>query len=114
MLRVHLLQQWYSPSDPAMEEALIEAPTMRRFADIDLISDRIPDEATILAFRHRLEKQELGEQMVETVNAYFASLGMTMRQDTIADAILIAAPSSAKNKDGMRDPDMHQSKKGNQ
>jgi transposase, IS5 family len=69
MLRIHLLQQWYSLSDPAMDEALIEKPTMRRFAGIELISDRIPDETTILTFRHLLEKHDLGEQIFETVKA---------------------------------------------
>ena len=114
MLRIHLLQQWYSLSDPAMEEALIDVPTMRRFAGIELISDRIPDETTILAFRHLLEKHELGEQIFETVKAHLSAQGMTMRQGTIVDATLIAAPSSTKNKAGKRDPEMHQTKKGNQ
>jgi IS5 family transposase len=114
MLRVHLLQQWYSLSDPAMEEALIEVPTMRRFAGIELISDRIPDETTILTFRHLLEKHELGEQIFETVNAHLSARGMTMRQGTIVDATLIAAPSSTKNNQGKRDPEMHQTRKGNQ
>jgi len=113
MLRIHLLQQWYSLSDPAMEEALIEVPTMRRFAGIDLISDRIPDETTILTFRHLLEKHELGEQIFETVKAHLSARGMTMRQGTIVDATLIAAPSSTKNKSKERDPEMHQTKKGN-
>jgi len=94
MLRVHLLQQWYSLSDPAMEEALIEVPTMRRFTGIDLITDGIPDETTILTFRHLLEKHGLGEQIFETVKSYLSERGMTMRQDTIVDATLIAAPSS--------------------
>jgi len=114
MLRVHLLQQWYSLSDPAMEEALIEVPTMRRFTGIDLITDRIPDETTILTFRHLLEKHGLGEQIFETVKSYLSERGMTMRQGTIVDATLIAAPSSTKNKEGKRDPEMHQTKKGNQ
>jgi len=114
MLRIHLLQQWYSLSDPAMEDALIEVPTMRRFAGIELISDRIPDETTILTFRHLLEKHELGEQIFETVKAHLSERGMTMRQGTIVDATLIAAPSSTKNKEGKRDPEMHQTKKGNQ
>jgi IS5 family transposase len=114
MLRVHLLQQWYSLSDPAMEEALIEVPTMRRFAGIELISDRIPDETTILAFRHLLEKHDLGQKIFETVKAHLVARGMTMRQGTIVDATLIAAPSSTKNKEGKRDPEMHQTKKGNQ
>ena len=88
LLPVHLLQQWYSLSDPAMEEALIEVPTMRHFAGIELISDRIPDETTILTFRHLLEKHELGEQIhcfaedfvYETVKAHLHARGMTMRQ----------------------------------
>jgi IS5 family transposase len=114
MLRINLLQQWYSLSDPAIEEALIEVSTMRRFAGIDLISDRIPDETTILTFRHLLEMHKLGEQIFQTVKAPLSERGMTMRQGTIVDATLIAAPSSTKNKDGKRDPEMHQIKKGNQ
>ena len=98
MLRIHLQQQWYSLSDPAMEEALIEVPTMRRFAGIELISDRIPDETTILTFRHLLEKHELGEQIFETVKAHLSARGMTMRQGTIIDATLIAAPSSTSTR----------------
>jgi IS5 family transposase len=98
MLLIHLQQQWYSLSDPAMEEALIEVPTMRRFAGIDLISDRIPDETTILSIRHLLEKQGLGEQIFETVKAHLSNRGV--------------APSSTKNKAGKRDPEMHQTKKG--
>jgi len=112
MLRVHLLKQWYSLSDPAMEEALIEVPTMRRFAGIDLIGDRIPDETTILAFRHLLEKHGLGERIFDTVNAHLIARGMSMRQGTIVDATLIAAPSSTKNKKGERNPEMHQTRKG--
>jgi IS5 family transposase len=114
MLRIHLMQHWYSLSDPAMEDALIEVPTMRRFAGIDLISERIPDETTILAFRHLLEKHELGQQIFETVKAHLKARGMAMKQGTIIDATLIAAPSSTKNKQGERDPEMHQTKKGNQ
>jgi IS5 family transposase len=104
MLRIHLQQQWYSLSDPAMEEALIELPTMRRFAGIELISDRIPDEITILTFRHLLEKDGLGEQIFDTVKVLLAARGVTMHQRTIVDATLIAALSSTKNKDGKRDP----------
>ena len=114
MLRIHLLQQWYDLSDPAMEDALIEVPTMRRFAGIDLISDRIPDETTILAFRHLLEKHDLGDQIFEAVKAHLKANGMAMKQGTIIDATLIAAPSSTKNKARERDPEMHQTKKGNQ
>jgi IS5 family transposase len=94
MLRIHLLQQWYDLSDPAMEDALIEVSTMRRFAGIDLISDRIPDETTILAFRHLLEKHDLGDQIFEAVKAHLKANGIAMKQGTIVDATLIAAPSS--------------------
>jgi IS5 family transposase len=114
MLRIHLLQQWYDLSDPAMEDALIEVPTMRRFAGIDMISDRIPDETTILAFRHLLEKHDLGHQIFEVVKAHLKANGMAMKQGTIIDATLIAAPSSTKNEKKERDPEMHQTKKGNQ
>jgi IS5 family transposase len=114
MLRVYLMQQWYDLSDPGMEDALIEVPTMRRFAGIDLISDRIPDETTILAFRHLLEKHDLGDQIFEAVKAHLKANGMAMKQRTIIDATLIAAPSSTKNEKGERDPEMHQTKKGNQ
>jgi len=113
MLRVHLMQQWYDLSDPAMEDALIEVPRMRRFAGIDLISERIPDETTILAFRHLLEKHNLGEQIFKAVKAHLKANGMAMKQGTIIDATLIAAPSSTKNEKGERDPEMHQTKKGN-
>jgi len=114
MLRVHLMQQWYDLSNPAIEDALIEVPTMRRFAGIDLISDRIPDETTILTFRHLLEKHNLGEQIFETVKAHLKDNGMAMKQGTIIDATLIAAPSSTKNEKGERDPEMHQTCKGKQ
>jgi len=122
MLRIHLLQHWYSLSDPAMEDALIEVPTMRRFAGIDMISERIPDETTILAFRHLLEKHDLGKEIYcfaedfvyETVKAHLKACGMAMKQGTIIDATLIAAPSSTKNKQGERDPAMHQTRKGKQ
>jgi IS5 family transposase len=114
MLRIHLMQQWYSLSDPAMEDALIEVAIIRRFAGIDLISDRIPDETTILAFRHLLEKHDLGQKAFETVKAHLKQRGMAMKQGTIIDATLISAPSSTKNKTGERDPEMHQTKKGNQ
>jgi IS5 family transposase len=114
ILRIHLLLQWYSLSEPAMEEAVIKVPALRRFAGIDLISDRIPDETTILTFRSLLGKHDLGEQNFETFKAHLSERGMTMRQGTIIDATLIAAPSSTKNKEEKRDLEMHQTKKGNQ
>jgi IS5 family transposase len=114
MLRIHLKQHWYNLSDPAMEDALIEVPTMRRFAGIDLISDRIPDETTILSFRHLLEKINLGKEILDFVKAHLKQRGMAMKQGTIIDATLISAPSCTKNKTGERDPVMHQTMKGNQ
>jgi len=114
MLRIHLLQQWYDLSDPAMEDALIEVATMRRFAGIALITDRIPDETTILAFRHLLEENDLGRQILEAVKAHLKANGMAMKQGTIIDATIIAAPSSTKNEKRERDPEMHQTCKGKQ
>ncbi len=107
------MQRWYSLSDPAMEDALIEVPTMRRFAGIDLISDRIPVETAILAFRQLLEKQVLWQKIFETAKAHLRQMGIAMMQGTINEATLISAPSSTKNKTGGWDPEMHQSKKGN-
>ncbi len=93
-----------------MEEALIEVRTMRRFAVIDMIIDRIPDETTILAFRHLLEKHNLGEQILKTVKTHLNEPGMATEQGTIIDANLIAAPSSTNTKAGEQDPEMHQTK----
>ncbi len=97
-----------------MENALIEMPAKRRFAGITLITERIPDETTILAFRHLLEKNDLGEQIFPAVKAHLKERGMAMQQGTILDATLIAAPSSTKNRAGERDPETHQTKNGNQ
>ncbi len=93
-----------------MEDALIEVATIRRFAGIELISERIPDETTILAFRHLLEKHDLGQQFFETVKARLKQSGTAMKQGTIIDANLISAPSSTKNKTGEWDPEMHHTK----
>jgi IS5 family transposase len=114
MLRIHLLQQWYSLSDPAMDEALIEEPIMHYFAGIKIISERMPDETMILTFRHLLEKHGLGEQIFDTVKSHLGERGMTMRQGTIADATLIAASSSTMNNEGKWNLELHQTKKGNQ
>ncbi|WVL65469.1 IS5 family transposase [Xanthomonas campestris pv. campestris] len=113
MLRIHLLQQWYALSDPAMEEALHEIPTLRRFAQLGGL-DNVPDETTILNFRRLLETHGLAARMLEAVNAHLARKGQSLRSGTIVDAALIAAPSSTKNADHARDPEMHQTKKGNQ
>ncbi|WDJ86384.1 IS5 family transposase [Xanthomonas campestris pv. incanae] len=113
MLRIHLLQQWYALSDPAMEEALHEIPTLRRFAQLGGL-DNVPDETTILNFRRLLETHDLAARMLEAVNAHLARKGQSLRSGTIVDATLIAAPSSTKNTDHARDPEMRQAKKGNQ
>ncbi|WP_144421969.1 IS5 family transposase [Xanthomonas campestris] len=113
MLRIHLLQQWYALSDPAMEEALHEIPTLRRFAQLGGL-DNVPDETTILNFRRLLETHGLAARMLEAVNAHLARKGQSLRSGTIVDATLIAAPGSTKNADHARDPEMHQTKKGNQ
>ena len=113
MLRIHFLQQWYALSDPAMEEALHDTPVMRRFAQLGGLSD-IPDETTILNFRRLLETHDLAAKMLAKVNAHLSRKGLSLRSGTIVDATIIAAPSSTKNKDGERDPAMHQTKKGNQ
>ena len=113
MLRIHFLQQWYALSDPAMEEALYDTPVMRRFARLSGL-DNVPDETTILNFRRLLETHGLAESIFERVNAHLARKGQSLKAGTIVDATIIAAPSSTKNQDGERDPEMHQTKKGNQ
>jgi IS5 family transposase len=113
MLRVHLMQNWFALSDPAMEEALYEIASLRNFAGLKL-SESIPDETTILNFRHMLEEYELAEDILKQVNALLARKGLLLKRGSIVDATIIAAPSSTKNADGERDPEMHQTKKGNQ
>lgn len=113
MLRVYCLQQWYALSDPLAEESLYDSDAMRRFAGLELGDDRIPDETTILNFRHLLERHALSEAIFAEVNAYLAENGMTLRSGTLVDATIIDAPSSTKNKTGKRDPDMSSTKKGN-
>jgi IS5 family transposase len=113
MLRIHFLQQWYALSDPAAEEALYDTVSMRRFAKIGGLDD-VPDETTILNFRRLLERHELACKLFNRVNAHLSRKGQSLRGGTIVDATIIAAPSSTKNKEGERDPEMHQTKKGNQ
>ena len=113
MLRVHFMQQWFSLSDPAMEEAVFDTPLYREFAKLEELT-RLPDESTILRFRHRLEKHKLSELIFKVVNDLLAQQGLLLKTGTVVDATLIAAPSSTKNKDKTRDPDMHSSKKGQQ
>jgi IS5 family transposase len=113
MFRVHLLQQWYALSDPAMEETLYDTPVMRRFAGVGGL-DTVPDETTILNFRRLLETHGLAAQVLESVNAHLARKGQSLRAGTIVDATIINAPSSTKNAEKKRDPEMHQTRKGNQ
>lgn len=112
MLRIHFLQQWFGLSDQAMEEALFDVPLYREFAGLSSV-ERIPDRVSILRFRHLLEEHQLGVQILAVVNATLADKGLMLKEGTVVDATLIAAPSSTKNKDGQRDPEMHQTRKGN-
>ena len=114
MLRIHFMQQWFNLSDPAMEDALHDVPLFREFAGLGGWDDRLPDESTILRFRHVLEKHKLAGQILQTVNDLLTAKGLLLRQGTVVDATLIAAPSSTKNASGERDPEMKQSKKGQQ
>jgi len=114
MLRIYFLQQWYGLSDPGAEEALYDMHSMRDFAGLDLAQDAIPDETTILNFRHLLERHNLTEALFEAVSGYLEEQSLLMRGGTIMDATLIAASPSTKNRLAKRDPDMSQTKKGNQ
>jgi transposase, IS5 family len=114
MLRIHLLQHWYGYSDPAMEDALHEVPLLRRFAGLDAGESRMPDETTILNFRHLLEKHQLAQSLFQEVVSLLTERGLILREGTIVDATLIAAPPSTKNRARRRDPEMSSSKKGNQ
>jgi IS5 family transposase len=113
MLRIHFLQQWFGLSDMAMEEALFDTPLYRDFAGLGS-TQRIPDRVSILRLRHLLEAHQLATQILVVVNTTLAGKGLMLKSGTVVDATLIAAPSSTKNKDGLRDPEMHQTKKGNQ
>jgi len=114
MLRIYFMQQWYSLSDPAMEDALYDIESMRRFAGIDLALDVVPDETTILNFRHLLEKHNLTQRIFEKTKRYLIDKGLLLREGTIVDATIITAPSSTKNKDQSRDKEMRSTRKGNQ
>ena len=112
MLRIYFLQQWFNLSDPQAEDAIYDSESMRRFARVELGEDRIPDESTILRFRHRLEQHGLTEAIFEAVKDLLAEKHVTLRAGTIVDATIIAAPSSTKNATGTRDPEMKQTRKG--
>ena len=113
MLRIHCVQLFYNLSDPGMEDLLYEAESVRRFVGLNL-TEALPDETTILNFRHLLERHQLGQGLLEEINAHLESQGLRLREGTIVDASIIEAPSSTKNRCGKRDPQMHQTKKGNQ
>jgi IS5 family transposase len=113
MLRIHIMQLIYNLSDPAMEDSLYEIESMRRFAGLKL-ADNIPDETTILNFRHFVEKHKFGKRLFESVLEHLDAQGLKLQEGSIVDASIISAPSSTKNKSGSRDPEMHQTKKGNE
>jgi IS5 family transposase len=114
MLRLYFLQQWFNLSDPAVEEALYDSLAMRRFVGIDLGREPVPDETTVCRFRHLLEEHDLGRQLFDAVQRHLADKGLKVATGTIVDATIISAPSSTKNAEKARDPEMHQTKKGNQ
>ena len=114
MLRVHLMQQWFGYSDPAMEEALYDVAPLRRFAGLSLSRGSVPDETTILNFRRLLETHGLAAKMLSAITAHLADKNLLLRAGTIVDATIIHAPSSTKNAGKVRDPEMHQTRKGNQ
>lgn len=114
MLRIYFLQQWFNLSDPGVEEAMYESISMREFVGIDLGVESAPDETTVCKFRHLLEQHELGRRVFEEVGRHLQNKGMKVSGGTIVDATIISAPSSTKNSSGERDPEMRQTKKGNQ
>lgn len=114
MLRVYFLQQWYGLADEALEDALYDSQALRGFARIDLASDGVPDATTLLKFRRLLETHDLCQGLFAAINADLAARGLLLREGTLVDATLIAAPPSTKNREKKRDPEMHQTRKGNQ
>lgn len=114
MLRIYFLQQWFNLSDPAVEDAMYESPSMRGFVGIDLGREPAPDATTVCKFRHLLERHELGRRIFAEVNGHLARHGLKIGTGTIVDATILHAPSSTDNRSGKRDPEMHQVKKGNQ
>jgi IS5 family transposase len=114
MLRIYFLQQWFNLADPAVEEALYDSASLRQFAGIDLGGEPVPDETTVCKFRHLLEEHHLGEEILGTVNLHLQAKGVRITTGTMVDATIIHAPSSSKNRDQSRDPEMHQTRKGKQ
>jgi len=114
MLRIYFLQQWYALADEALEDAIYDSQAMRDFVGIDLAIESVPDATTLLRFRHLLEKHALTQRIFEEINAHLAEKGLFMREGTIVDATIVAAAPSTKNKAKQRDPEMKQTRKGNQ
>lgn len=114
MLRMYFIQQWYGLADEAVEDAIYDSQALRNFMDIDLCQQSVPDATTLMGFRHLLEANDLSQAMLVEVNAMLIERGLLMSKGTLVDATLIAAPSSTKNQEHARDPEMHQTKKGNQ
>jgi IS5 family transposase len=114
MLRVYFLQQWYGLADEALEDALYDSQALRGFARIDLADEGVPDATTLLKFRRLLETHDLCQGLFAAINADLTARGLLLREGTLVDATLLAAPPSTKNKDKQRDPEMHQTRKGNQ
>src|ERR1700693_3017241 len=114
MLRIYFLQQWFNLSDPGVEEALYDSAALRQFVGIDLGCEPVPDETTVCKFRHMLEEHQLGEQILGTVNLHLQAKGVRITTGTIVDATILHAPTSTKNREQQRDPEMHQTKKVNQ
>src|ERR1017187_7949187 len=114
MLRIYFLQQWFNLSAPAVEVALYDSQLMRKSVGIDLGCEPVPDETTVCKFRHLLEQQQLGEQILGTVNLHLQAQGVRITTGTIVDATILHAPTSTKNQQQQRDPEMHQTKKGKQ
>ena len=114
MLRMYLMQVWFSLSDEGIEDAIYDSYAMRNFLHIDFMTEQVPDATTLLKFRHLIEQNRIGEKIFADVKARLEAAGLMMHGGTIVDATLIAAPPSTKNKEGKRDEEMHQSKKGNQ
>jgi len=112
MLRIYFLQQWFNLSDPAVEETLYDSAVMRQFVGIDLGHEPVPDETTVCKFRHLLEEHGLGEKILDTVNLHLQARGVRITTGTIVDATILHAPTSTKNREQQRDPEMHQTKKG--
>lgn len=114
MLKIHCLQQWFDLSDPSMEDAIYDRNSFQKFLNIDLMTGRVPDETTILNFRHLLEKYDLAKILFEEINSYLEEKNLLLKEGTAIDATLIAAPTSTKNKDKKRDPEMSSTKKNDQ